>query len=154
MNAVASKPAPSGYAISCDPSLLNLDIVHGFISNSYWAKGIPKALVEKSIRNSIAWGIYFGAEQVGFARVISDQATFAYLCDVFIAPEHRGRGLSKALVATIKAHPDLQGLRRWMLVTVDAHGLYQQFDFQPVENPERHMEIHQPGLYLEGQPPA
>ena len=95
-----------------------------------------------------------GALQVGFARVISDKATFAYLCDVFIAPEHRGKGLSKALVAAIKAHPDLQGLRRWMLVTVDAHGLYQQFDFQPVENPERHMEIHQPGLYLEGQPPA
>ena len=145
---------PAGYAISCDPALLNLDIVHGFIANSYWAKGIPKPLVEKSIRNSIAWGIYFGALQVGFARVISDKATFAYLCDVFIAPEHRGKGLSKALVAAIKAHPDLQGLRRWMLVTVDAHGLYQQFDFQPVENPERHMEIHQPGLYLEGQPPA
>jgi len=124
------------------------------LSLHYSAKGIPKPLVEKSIRNSIAWGIYFGALQVGFARVISDKATFAYLCDVFIAPEHRGKGLSKALVAAIKAHPDLQGLRRWMLVTVDAHGLYQQFDFQPVENPERHMEIHQPGLYLEGQPPA
>jgi GNAT superfamily N-acetyltransferase len=149
-----SSKLPSGYCISSDPALLNLDIVHGFIANSYWAKGIPKALVEKSIRNSIAWGIYFGALQVGFARVISDKATFAYLCDVFIAPEHRGKGLSKALVAAIKAHPDLQGLRRWMLVTVDAHGLYQQFDFQPVENPERHMEIHQPGLYLEGQPPA
>ncbi len=145
---------PAGYSISCDPALLNLDTVHGFIANSYWAKGIPKTIVEKSIRHSIAWGIYFGAEQVGFARVISDKATFAYLCDVFIASEHRGKGLSKALVAAIKAHPDLQGLRRWMLVTVDAHGLYEQFDFKPVQNPERHMEIHQPGLYLEGQPPA
>jgi len=136
-----------GYSISCDPALLNLDAVHAFLSNSYWAKGIPKALVEKSIRNSIAWGIYFGVEQVGFARVISDQATFAYLCDVFIAPDHRGKGLSKALVAAIKAHPDLQGLRRWMLITVDAHGLYEQFGFKNVPNPERHMEIHRPGMY-------
>ena len=138
---------PAGYAISCDPALLNLDIVHGFIANSYWAKGIPKALVEKSIRHSLAWGIYFGAEQVGFARVISDQATFAYLCDVFIASDHRGKGLSKALVAAIKAHPDLQGLRRWMLITVDAQGLYEQFEFKPVQKPERHMEIHRQEMY-------
>jgi len=147
MNAVASIPPPSGYIISCDPALLNLDAVHGFIANSYWAKGIPKALVEKSIRHSLAWGIYFGAEQVGFARVISDQATFAYLCDVFIASDHRGKGLSKALVAAIKAHPDLQGLRRWMLITVDAQGLYEQFEFKPVQKPERHMEIHRQEMY-------
>ena len=146
---------PAGYAISCDPALLKLDAIHDFITNSYWAKGISQTLVEKSVRNSLCWGVYFGAEQVGFARVISDKATFAYLCDVFIAPGHRGKGLSKALVAAIKAHPDLQGLRRWMLVTVDAHGLYEQFEFSKVPDPHRnYMEIVRHGIYLEGQPPA
>ncbi len=138
---------PAGYTISCDPALLNLDTVHGFLSNSYWARGIAKSLVEKSIRNSLCWGVYFGREQVGVARVVSDKATFAYLCDVLIAPQHRRKGLSKALVAAIKSHPDLQGLRRWMLVTIDAHGLYEQFDFTSVLHPECHMEIHRPGLY-------
>lgn len=138
---------PDGYTISCDPALLNLDTVHGFIANSYWAKGIPRELVEKSIRHSLAWGIYHSREQIGFARIITDQATFAYLCDVFIAEKHRGKGLSKALVAAIKAHPDLQGLRRWMLVTLDAHGLYEQFDFTAIAHPERHMEIHRHGIY-------
>jgi len=148
------KPAEisEGYTISCDPALLNLDAVHGFISNSYWAKGISKSLVEKSIRNSLCWGVYFGREQVGVARVISDKATFAYLCDVFIAPEHRGKGLSKALVAAIKTHPDLQGLRRWMLITVDAHGLYEQFEFCKVPEPQRcYMEIIRHGIYEQQQ---
>jgi N-acetylglutamate synthase-like GNAT family acetyltransferase len=144
---MTARNPPDGYTISCDPALLDLDVVHGFIANSYWAKGIPKALVEKSIRNSLCWGVYFKSAQVGFARVISDRATFAYLCDVFIASEHRGKGLSKALVAAIKTHPDLQGLRRWMLVTVDAHGLYAQFDFKTVTKPECHMEILRHGMY-------
>jgi N-acetylglutamate synthase-like GNAT family acetyltransferase len=139
---------PEGYTISDDPALLDLDVVHAFIANeSYWAKGIPKALVERTIANSLCWGVYFEGKQIGFARVISDKATFAYLCDVFIAAGHRGKGLSKALVATILAHPDLQNLRRWMLVTADAQKLYEQFGFRIVSQPERHMEIHQPGIY-------
>ena len=138
---------PKGYVISSDPARLDLDVIHCFIAQSYWAKNIPRALVERTIQNSLCWGVYHEAIQVGFARVITDQATFAYLADVFNLPEHRGKGLSKALVATILAHPDLQGLRRWMLVTVDAQGLYEQFGFKPVPQPERHMEIHRPGLY-------
>ena len=140
-------PLPEGYLISSDPALLNLEVIHGFIAQSYWAKDIPRLLVERTLGNSLCWGVYHEASQAGFARVITDKATFAYLCDVFILPEHRGNGLSKALVATILAHPELQGLRRWMLVTVDAQGLYEQFGFKPVPQPERHMEIHRPGLY-------
>jgi len=143
---------PDGYLISSDSALLNLEVIHRFIAReSYWAKEIPKALIERAVKNSLCWGVYHHGTQVGFARVISDQATFAYLADVFILPEHRGKGLSKALVATILAHPDLQGLRRWMLVTADAQGLYEQFGFKPVPQPERHMEIHRPDLYLEGR---
>ena len=141
---------PAGYLISTDPALLNLDVIHGFIAQSYWAKDIPRHLVERAIGNSLCWGVYHHAAQVGFARVITDQATFAYLADVFVLPDHRGRGLSKALVATILAHPDLQGLRRWMLVTADAQTLYEQFGFKAVPQPERHMEIHRPGIYEGG----
>jgi GNAT superfamily N-acetyltransferase len=142
---------PAGYRISCDPSQLYLAVVHGFLAQSYWAKSIPKELVERSIKNSLCWGVYREGAQVGFARVISDRATCAYLCDVFILAEHRGRGLSKALVAAVVAHPDLQGLRRWMLVTVDTHGLYEQFGFTPVGQPERHMEILRHGIYERGE---
>ena len=138
---------PEGYAISDDPQRLDIDVVHGFISQSYWAKAIPKPLLERSIQNSMCWGVYHGKTQVGFARIITDKATFAYLCDVFIAEKHRGKGLSKALVAAIKAHPDLQGLRRWNLVTIDAHSLYEQFDFRTAAQPERYMEILRHGIY-------
>jgi len=151
---MSAVPLPEGYVISCDPARLDLDVIHGFIAQSYWAKDIPKALVERTIRNSLCWGVYHEMRQIGFARVISDCATFAYLADVFVLPEHRGRGLSKALVQTVLAHPDLQGLRRWMLVTADAQGLYEQFGFKAAENPERYMEIHRPALYLEGQTPS
>lgn len=140
-------PLPEGYTISCDPARLDLGVIHGFLAQSYWAKSIPRTLVERSIRNSLCWGVYDASGQVGFARIITDRATFAYLCDVFIAAEHRGKGLSKALVAAVAGHPDLQGLRRWMLVTVDAHGLYEQFGFKIVSQPERHMEIHRQGIY-------
>jgi GNAT superfamily N-acetyltransferase len=138
---------PEGYFISSDPALLNLEVIHGFIAQSYWAKAIPRPLVERMISNSLCWGVYHPAAQVGFARVITDKTTFAYLADVFILPEHRGKGLSRALVATILAHPDLQGLRRWMLITADAQGLYEPFGFKAVSHPERHMEIHRPGMY-------
>jgi predicted GNAT family N-acyltransferase len=139
---------PQGYAISDDPARLDLNVVHDFLASSYWAKGIPRELVEKTIRHSMCWGVYHDAAQVGYARVISDKATFAYLCDVFISTAHRGKGLSKALVATIQVHPDLQDLRRWMLVTADMQKLYAQFGFEPLKAPERHMEIHRPRIYL------
>jgi N-acetylglutamate synthase-like GNAT family acetyltransferase len=138
---------PEGYEISADPRRLDLEVIHGFITKSYWAQSIPLALIEKAIRHSLCFGVYYHGRQVGFARVISDFTTFGYLADVFILPEQRGRGLSKALVARIMAHPDLQGLRRWMLVTADAQSLYERFGFKALAQPERYMEIHRPGLY-------
>ncbi len=138
---------PEGYTLSTDPARLDLNVIHGFISQSYWAKGMPRELVDRMVKNSLCFGVYHATGQVGFARVISDYTTFAYVADVFVLSEHRGRGLSKALVQAILAHPDLQQLRRWMLVTLDAHGLYEQHGFKPVAHPERHMEIHQPGIY-------
>ncbi|MEJ0000729.1 MAG: GNAT family N-acetyltransferase [Verrucomicrobiota bacterium] len=140
---------PEGYAISDDPKWLDLDAVHAFISQeSYWAKGIPRGLVERAIANSMTWGVYHATGQVGFGRVVTDKATFAYLCDVYVDAAHRGRGLSKALVAAILAHPDLQNLRRWMLVTADAQKLYEQFGFTIAPHPDRYMEIHWPEIYL------
>jgi GNAT superfamily N-acetyltransferase len=110
------------------------------LRESYWAAGIPRDIVERSLRGSLCFGLYEGESQVGFARCVTDRATYAYLADVFVLPSHRRRGLSKWLMACIAAHPDLQGLRRWGLVTRDAHGLYARFGFGPLENPERHME--------------
>lgn len=138
---------PEGYLISTDPARLDLDVIHGFLIQSYWAKGISRSLVEKMIRHSFGFGIYQGDRQVGFARVITDYTTFAYLADVFVLPDHRGKGLSKALIATIRAHPDLQQLRRWMLVTLDAHALYEKEGFRTLTHPERHMEIVDHGIY-------
>lgn len=129
------------YTINTDKTRLNVDLIHQFLSQeSYWAKNIPRALVERSIDHSLCFGVYTGDEQVGFARIITDYTTFAYLADVFILPAHRGRGLSKRLVQVITEHPDLQGLRRWVLITQDAHTLYEQFDFTALEHPERHMQ--------------
>ena len=136
------------YTISDDPGLLDLDVVHRYLATeSYWAQGIARATVERSARHSLCFGVYHhGAAgrvaQVGFARVLSDRATIAYLADVFILAEHRGRGLSKRLLRTIFAHPELQGLRRWALATRDAHGLYRQFGFEPLSKPENRMERH------------
>jgi len=145
---MTSADLPDGYEISCDPARLDLAVIHRFLAqDSYWAKSIPKELVERAVRNSLCWGAYYQGVQVGFARIVTDKATFAYLCDVFILPEHRGKGLSKALLSAIHLHPDLQGLRRWMLVTIDAQGLYEQFGFTAVKQPERHMEISRHGIY-------
>ena len=138
---------PDGYEISNDRSRLDIDLIHGFLSCSYWAQGIPRTVVEKSIRNSFCFGVYFGEQQVGFARVVSDFATVAYLADVFIVPDHRARGLAKWLTQTIVDHPELQGLRRFLLATQDAHQLYAQFGFRPLSNPERFMSIHDPDAY-------
>jgi GNAT superfamily N-acetyltransferase len=130
------------YTISTDKTKLNLDVIHRFLSQqAYWCLNIPLDIVRRSIDNSLCFGVYQAENQVGFARVITDFATFGYLADVFILPEHRGRGLSKQLMAFIMAYPPLQGLRRLMLVTQDAHGLYEQFGFKPIENPENTMFI-------------
>jgi N-acetylglutamate synthase-like GNAT family acetyltransferase len=137
------------YEISTDLECLDIDLIHDFLSTSYWAQDIPRELVEKSIRHSLCFGVYRGGRQVGFARVISDFATFAYIADVFVSPDERGHGASKRLMQAIKEHAQLQGLRRWILATRDAHGLYEQFGFQPLANPSTFMEIHNPNLYRE-----
>jgi GNAT superfamily N-acetyltransferase len=135
------------FEISTDRARLDLAIVHGFLANSYWARGIPLETVQRSIENSLCFGIYHSDRQIGFARAITDRATFAYLADVFVVPAYRGRGLSKWLMQCILEHPDLQGLRRWMLATQDAHGLYERYGFTPLKRPERWMEIHRPDVY-------
>ncbi len=137
----------SEYYVSSDKSKLDIDVIHSFLTDSYWSKGIPRSVVEKSIENSLCFGAYHGDEQVGFARVISDHATFAYLADVFVLEEHRGRGLSKMMMSAVVKHSALQGLRRFILATRDAHGLYAQFGFTKVTHPERWMEIHDPEIY-------
>ena len=133
--------------ISTDPQRLDVAAVHAYLTQSYWSPGIPRAMVERTIANSLCFGLYCGAEQVGFARVVTDRATFAYLADVFILDPHRGKGLSKWLMEFVKGHEDLQGLRRFMLATKDAHGLYRQFGFTELANPSRMMEILQPNVY-------
>src|SRR4051812_11779988 len=138
------------YLISTDVSKLNVDTIYQYLSEeSYWAKGIPRAVVEKSIANSLCFGVYWNEEQVGFARLVTDEATFAYLGDVFILPQHRGKGLSKFLMETIHAHPELQNLRRWWLGTKDAHGLYEQFGWTRItdEVAKRFMQKHNPHVY-------
>jgi GNAT superfamily N-acetyltransferase len=133
------------YSISTDRSRLDFGLIHDFISNhSYWGAGRAREVVERSIENSLPFGIYKGAEQVGFARIVTDYATFAWVADVFLVPEHRGQGLSKWLMEVIIAHPQLQGFRRWVLATRDAHGLYERFGFIPLHRPERWMERPDP----------
>jgi GNAT superfamily N-acetyltransferase len=137
--------------ISTDPARLDVALIHQFLTESYWAKGIPLETVEQSIRGSLCFGAYDGKAQLGYARVISDRATIAYLGDVFVLPEARGRGVSKALMEAIVAHPDLQGLRRWILLTRDAHKLFEQFAFKPIANPPLWMERHDPDAYLKNR---
>jgi GNAT superfamily N-acetyltransferase len=133
--------------VDTDPARLDMDVIHGFLAQSYWARGIPRALVERAVRNSLCFGLYEGDRQVGFARVITDQATFAYLADVFVVASHRGRGLAKELIAAVVAEPRLQGLRRWMLATRDAHSLYARFGFEPLAAPDVFMQLHAPDVY-------
>jgi GNAT superfamily N-acetyltransferase len=127
--------------ISTDPARLDLDVIHGFLRRSYWATGIPREVVERAVRHSLCFGAYAGRDQIGFARVVTDHATFAYVSDVFVLPSARGRSVGKRLMAAIMAHPELQGLRRWTLATRDAHGLYRQFGFGGPRYPDRQMEI-------------
>ncbi len=129
------------FVISTDPSRLDLRWIHGYLTNeAYWAKGIQFEVFLKSVTNSRCYGVYHGSAQVGFGRVISDFATLAYLADVFIAEKYRGQGLGKWLVGSIMTDPELRNLRRWMLLTLDAHGLYEQYGFESVIHPENVME--------------
>ncbi|WP_462180090.1 GNAT family N-acetyltransferase [Pseudoalteromonas gelatinilytica] len=139
-----------GYKISTDKTDLDFEVIYGFISKSYWASGIPRHTLETAISNSFCFGVYDSHDyQIGFARLITDKATFAYLADVFIVESHRGKGLSKWLVESIVSHPELQGLRRMVLATRDAHGLYAQYGFLPIEYPEMFMQIWNPNVYHE-----
>jgi GNAT superfamily N-acetyltransferase len=141
------------YCISTDRNKLDITMIHQYLSrDSYWAEHIPVSVVQRSIEHSFCFGLYYGEQQVGFARLVTDKATFAYLADVFILPEHRGKGLSKWMLTVIHAHPDMQGLRRWMLGTKDAHGLYEQFGWEPIPAAlvSRFMQLHRPDVYKEG----
>ncbi len=137
----------AGYTISDDKLQLDIAAIYAYLVQSYWSAGIPQSSVERAIENSLCFGVYYEHAQIGFARVVTDKATFAYLCDVYILDAHRGIGLSKWLLATIQSHADLQGLRRFMLGTKDAHGLYSQFGFAPLGNPARMMEILVSNIY-------
>jgi len=134
--------------ISTDRADVDIDVVHAFLSqDAYWSKNIPRATVQKAIENSYCFSAFLGERQIGFARVISDGATFAYLCDVFTLPEFRGKGVGKKLMQSVQAHPQLQGLRRWMLMTADAHKLYESYGFSSLAKPDRAMEISRPDIY-------
>jgi len=138
----------NGFIFSDKKDLLDIEAIHHYLSTaSYWAKNIPFDTVKRSIENSLCFGIYKGPEQVGFARWVTDKATFAWLCDVYVKDSYRGLGLSKKLMSFMIFHPDLQGLRRYQLATLDAHGLYEQFGFSQIENPERQMGIVIPDIY-------
>ncbi len=139
-----------GFLISTEQSLFDMEVIYNYLDkDSYWSKGIPFDRLEKAVRNSLSFGVYHNNAQVGFARVVTDKATFAYLADVFILPKYRKQGLSKWLVQTIVNHTDLQGLRRWSLATLDAHGLYSQFGFTEITQPERWMQIYMPYKVVE-----
>jgi GNAT superfamily N-acetyltransferase len=140
------------YNISTERSRLDVGMVHAFLTRSYWAAGITRDVVERSIAHSLCFGLYHGDEQVGFARVITDYATTAYLADVFVLEAHRGRKLSVWLMETMRAHPSLQGMRVWRLATKDAHGLYEKVGFTALAHPERLMEIIDPAVYAGESP--
>ena len=136
------------YIISTERARMDIPFIHHYLSTeSYWCKGIPLEVVQRSVEHSLNFGVFLGKEQVGYAKVVTDFATVAYLGDVFIIRDHRGKGLSKWLMQQVMAHPDLQGLRRWILLTRDAHELYKQYGWQPIASPDRWMEVHDPEVY-------
>lgn len=144
-----------GFTVDTDPARVDLDVVHGFLSTCYWAEGIPRDVVARSLAGSLNFGVYAAdGAQVGFARLVTDRATFAYLADVFVLEAWRRRGLSKWLMECVTAHPDVQDLRRWVLLTRDAHALYRKFGFTAVANPERWMHRWDPEVYRRTAPPA
>lgn len=143
------------YTVSDDPARLDLQAMHAYLRSAYWSEGIPFEVLERAVRGSLCIGAYdAGGAQVGLARFISDYATFCYVCDVYVLEAHRGRGLAREMMSMAMAHPRLKGLRRWNLVTRDAHALYRRFGFAPLAYGERHMERTQPDFYRFGKDPG
>ncbi len=140
------------YSISIDPGRLDLDAIHAYLTRAYWCEGIPRQTLERAITNSLCFGLFHGKDQVGLARVVTDSATYAYLCDVYVLEAHRGKGLAKWLMKRVMAHPSLRGLRRFTLATRDAHGLYRQFGFRDLTKPESKMEILRSDVYRKPAP--
>ena len=138
------------YTVTDEHAALDIALIHDFLRGSYWAKAIPREIVTRALENSLCFGLFHNDKQIGFGRIVTDRTTFAYLADVFVIDSYRGRGLGKWLISCVLEHPELQGLRRWLLATVDAHGLYRHHGFVPLRNPERFMEINPPDLYLRG----
>ena len=138
---------PPGYELSDEQARIDAAAAHAYLARSYWSPGIPLATVEKAIANSLCVAVFGQGEQVGLARVVTDRATFAYLADVYVLEEHRGRGLAKAMVRHLQDHPELRGLRRWLLMTVDMQPLYAKLGWSPLSHPERAMERHFPDIY-------
>jgi len=141
------------FRITTDVGSMDLDAIHAYLTRSYWCEGISKELVAKAMAGSLCFGLLEGARQLAFARVVTDRATYAYLCDVYVLEEYQGRGLGTWLMRELMTHPDLQGLRRWGLVTRDAHRLYEKCGFTALANAPGHMEIARPGMYLTGPRP-
>jgi N-acetylglutamate synthase-like GNAT family acetyltransferase len=138
--------ARGGLTISTDPAKLDIDMIHTFLSHAYWSEGIPRTVIERAIMHSLCFGVY-DTSQIGFARVVTDYATFGYLCDVFVAEQYRGKGVGTWLMECVMSHPDLQGFRRWSLLTRDAHNLYRKCGFTDLLMPSRHMEVAKPDIY-------
>jgi ribosomal protein S18 acetylase RimI-like enzyme len=139
--------AKGAYSVTANRARIDIDAVHAFLTRSFWARGISKELVARSIQHSLCFGVFENESQVAFARVVTDYSTYAYLCDVYVLENHRGKGLSKWMMEFVMSHPDLQGVRRFQLVTRDAHGLYTRFGFRPPVHPDRHLEIFRDGMY-------
>lgn len=133
--------------ITSDPDRHNIDAIHDFLTRAYWSTGISRETVARAVRNSLSFSLFLNSHPVGFARLVTDRATFAYLADVYILEEHRGKGLSQKLMKAVVSHPDVQGLRRYLLATRDAHGLYEKFGFKALLNPDVFMEINHPEIY-------
>jgi GNAT superfamily N-acetyltransferase len=136
-----------GFRITTDRAAIDVDAVHAYLTRAYWSPGVPRAIVAKAIDGSLCFALLHGATQIGFARVITDRATYAYLCDVYVLEDYRGHGLGKWLISELLTHPDLQGLRRFMLATKDAHGLYEPFSFERPKYPETILEVLKPDIY-------
>ncbi len=138
---------PAGYELTADPARIDPVAAHAYLTRSYWAAGIPLETVRTALANSLAVAVHFDGAQIAMARVVTDRATFAYLADVYVLEDHAGQGIARAMVAALHAHRDLQGLRRWLLFTVDAHGVYKKLGWKPLAHPERGMEIVDPEVY-------
>jgi len=141
------------FRLTTDAASMDLDAIHAYLTRSYWSEGISKELVSRAMAGSLCFGLFDGGRQVGFARVVTDRATYAYLCDVYVLEEYQGRGLGTWMMRELMTHPDLQGLRRWALATRDAHGLYEKVGFAAPANPAGLMEIARPGMYLKRDRP-